>query len=145
MRRCAMSQKLVEYFNKQPRLGTLSTANKAGKVDVAYFGSPVMTDHKTVSMGLGNNRTLKNLQENSNAVYMIMEPGEKVTDWKGVRVYLKMTECHTSGRKLDEKRAEIAKKVGTETANKMIQAAVLFEVQEVRPMVDFGQTWEKSI
>jgi hypothetical protein len=78
-RRCAMSQKLVEYFNKQPRLGTLSTANKEGKVDVAYFGSPVMTDHKTVSMGLGNNRTLKNLQENPNAVYMIMEPGEKVT------------------------------------------------------------------
>jgi hypothetical protein len=140
-----MSQKLVEYFNKQPRLGTLSTANKVGEVNVAYFGSPMMTDTKTVSMGLGNNRTLKNLQENPNAVYMIMEPGEKLSDWKGVRIYLKMTECHTSGPKLDEKRAQIAKKVGAETANKMIQAAVTFEVQEVRPMVDFGQTWEKSI
>jgi hypothetical protein len=140
-----MSQKLMDYFNKQPRLGTLSTASKDGKVNVAYFGSPVMTDEKTVSMGLGDNRTLKNLQGNPNAVFMIMEPGEKVTDWKGVRVYLKMTECHTSGGKLDEKRAQIAKKVGAETANKMIQAAVTFEVQEVRPMVDFGQSWEKSI
>lgn len=140
-----MSQQLVEYFNKQPRLGTLSTANKAGEVNVAYFGSPVMTDHKTVSMGLGNNRTLRNLKENPNAVFMIMEPGEKVTDWKGVRVYLKMTECHSSGDQLDLKRAEIAKKVGTETANKMIHAAVTFEVQEIRPMVDFGQAWEKSI
>jgi hypothetical protein len=66
-------------------------------------------------------------------------------DWKGVRVYLKMTECHTGGRKLDQKRAQIATKVGAETANNMIQAAVTFEVQEVRPMVDFGQSWEKSI
>jgi hypothetical protein len=140
-----MSKSLMEYFNRQPRLGTLSTASKDGKVNVAYFGSPIMADEKTVSMGLGNNRTLKNLQENPNAVYVIMEPGEKVTDWKGVRVYLKMTECHTTGRKLDEKRAEIGKKVGAETANKMIQAAVTFQVQEVRPMVDFGQTWEKSI
>ena len=34
-----MSAKLMEYFNKMPRLGTLSTAGKNGKVDVAYFGS----------------------------------------------------------------------------------------------------------
>jgi hypothetical protein len=140
-----MSKKLMDYFNKQPRLGTLSTAAKDGRVNAAYFGSPFMADEKTVSMGLGNNRTFKNLQDNPNAVFVIMEPGEKVTDWKGVRVYLKMTECHTSGKKLDEKRAQIAKKVGAETANKMIHAAVTFEVQEVRPMVDFGQSWEQSI
>jgi len=53
-----MSEKLMEYFNKQPRLGTLSTAGKDGKVNVAYFGSPRMTDPKTVFMGLGNNRVL---------------------------------------------------------------------------------------
>jgi hypothetical protein len=140
-----MSQKLVEYFNKQPRLGTLSTVNKAGEVNVAYIGSAVMTDPKSVTMGLGNNRTLKNLQENPNAVYMVMEPGKKLPEWKGVRVYMKMTECHTSGKKLEEKRAEIGQKVGAETANKMIQAAVIFEVTEIRPMVDLGQTWEKSI
>ena len=28
-----MSEQLMEYFNKQPRLGTLSTADKNGKVD----------------------------------------------------------------------------------------------------------------
>ncbi len=68
-----MSKKLMEYFNKQPRLGTLSTAGKDGKVNVAYFGSPAMTDEKTVFMGLGKNRTFDNLKENSNAVCMIME------------------------------------------------------------------------
>ena len=139
-----MSAKLMEYFNKQPRLGTLSTANKDGHVNVAYFGSPRMVDEKTVFMGLGNNRTFANLQENPNAVYMIMEPGESLPEWKGVRVYLAMMDCQTSGEKLDQIRAAIAEKAG-EGAGKMIHAAVTFEVQEIRPLADFGQGWEKSI
>ena len=139
-----MSAKLMEYFNKMPRLGTLSTSGKDGKVNVAYFGSPRMVDEQTVFMGLGQNRTFANLQENPNAVFMIMEPGESVPEWKGVRVYLKMTECETSGEKLDQIRALIAEK-GGEKAAKMIHAAVTYEVQEIRPLADFGQGWEKSI
>ena len=139
-----MSAKLMEYFNKMPRLGTLSTSDKDGKVNVAYFGSPRMVDEKTVFMGLGQNRTFANLQENPYAVFMIMEPGESVPEWKGVRVYLKMTECETSGEKLDQIRALIAEK-GGEKAAKMIHAAVTYEVQEIRPLADFGQGWEKSI
>ena len=69
-----MSERLMEYFNKQPRLGTLSTADSSGKVNSAYFGSPRMVDGKTIFMGLGNNRTFANLQENPNAVFMVMEP-----------------------------------------------------------------------
>lgn len=139
-----MSAKLMEYFNKMPRLGTLSTSNKDGKVNVAYFGSPRMVDEKTVFMGLGKNRTFANLQENANAVFMIMEPGESLPEWKGVRVYLKMTQCETSGKRLDQIRALIAEK-GGEKAAKMIHAAVTYEVQEIRPLADFGQGWEKSI
>lgn len=140
-----MSGKLMEYFNKQPRLGTLSTADRAGNVDAATFGSIRMVDDKTVTMGLGNNQTFANLQENPNAVFVIMEPGKSVSEWKGVRVYLKMTECHTSGRKLDEKRAEIAKVIGPETAAQMIHSSITFEVQNVRPLADFGQSWQESI
>ena len=81
-----MNEKLMEYFNKQPRLGTLSTAGKDGRVNVAYFGSPQMNDPKTVFMGLGNNRTLANLKENPWAAYMIMEPGKTLSEWKGVRL-----------------------------------------------------------
>ena len=139
-----MSAKLMEYFNKQPRLGTLSTANKDGHVNVAYFGSPRMVDEKTVFMGLGNNRTFANLQDNPNAAYMIMEPGESLPEWKGVRVYLAMTDCQTSGEKLDQIRAAIAEKAG-EGATKMIHAAVTFEIKEIRPLADFGQGWEASI
>ena len=139
-----MSTKLMEYFNKQPRIGTLSTADKAGNVDVAYFGSPRMVDEKTVVMGLGKNRTFANLQDNPHAVYMIMEPGKSLPEWKGVRVYLTMTECQTSGEKLDQIKAAIAEK-GGEAAAKMIHAAVTFDIKEIRPLADFGQGWEKSI
>ena len=139
-----MSAKLMEYFNKQPRLGTLSTADKAGNVNVAYFGSPRMVDEKTVFMALGKNRTFANLQDNPHAVFMIMEPGESLPEWKGVRVYLTMTEYQTSGEKLDQIKQVIAEKAG-ESAAKMIHAAVTFEIKEIRPLADFGQGWEKSI
>ncbi|MEJ2730831.1 MAG: pyridoxamine 5'-phosphate oxidase family protein [Deltaproteobacteria bacterium] len=139
-----MSAKLMEYFNKEPRLGTLSTADKAGNVNVAYFGSPRMVNEKTVFMGLGKNRTFTNLQDNPHAVFMIMEPGESLSEWKGVRVYLTMTECQTSGEKLDQIKKIIAEKSGDRAA-KMIHAAITFEIKEIRPLADFGQGWEKSI
>lgn len=139
-----MSANLMEYFNKQPRVGTLSTASRDGKVNAAYFGSPRMIDEKTVVMGLGKNRTFANLQENPYAVFMIMEPAKTITEWKGVRVYLKMRECCTYGAKLEEMREQIAKIAGKAAAS-MIQAAVVFDIQEIRPLADFGQGWEKSI
>jgi len=139
-----MSAKLMDYFNKMPRLGTLSTANKAGKVNAAYFGSPRMIDEKTIFMGCGKNRTLANLQENPDAVFMIMEPGNSPPEWKGIRLYLRMIECETSGKKLDRLKAQIAEKAG-EAAAKMMHAAITFEIEELRPVADFGQGWEKSI
>jgi hypothetical protein len=139
-----MSERLMEYFNKQPRLGTLSTADSSGKVNSAYFGSPRMVDGKTIFMGLGNNRTFANLQENPNAVFMVMEPGKSIMDWKGVRIYVTMIDCQTSGKKLDQLKAAVAKNAG-ENAAKMMHAAVTFEIHEIRPLADFGQGWEKSI
>jgi hypothetical protein len=59
-----MSKKLMDYFNKQPRLGCMSTSDKNGKVNVACFGSPHMVDEKTVIMGISKNRTFENLREN---------------------------------------------------------------------------------
>ncbi len=139
-----MPSKLMEYFNKSPRLGTLSTADKAGNIDSGVFGSPHMTDEKTVVMGLGKNRTLANLQQNPHAVYLIMEPGATIMDWKGIRVYLKAQNIATSGPVLDTFKAQMAKVSGEEAA-KMIYAAVSFDVTEVRPLIDMGQEWEKSV
>ncbi|MDD3070496.1 pyridoxamine 5-phosphate oxidase [Methanoculleus horonobensis] len=139
-----MVSKLMDYFNKQPRIGLLSSANKEGKVDAAIFGSPMMLDEKTVVMGLGENRTFEYLQENPNAVYTIVEQGEAFMDWKGLRVYLKMKEYATSGETLEIYKKQVAKVAG-EDAAAMIHATVTFEVTEVRPLVDMGQGWEQSI
>ena len=57
-------KELMEMFNKYPRIGALATANKEGDVNVAVFGSPRMIDENTVVMGIGNNRTYRNLQRN---------------------------------------------------------------------------------
>ena len=139
-----MPSKLMDYFNNSPRIGTLSTADKTGNVDSAVFGSPRMTDEKTVVMGLGKNRTLANLQQNPHAVYLIMDSGATLMDWKGIRVYLKTKKIATSGPVLDTFKAQMAKVAGEEAA-KMIYAVVNFEVTEIRPLIDMGQGWEKSV
>ena len=139
-----MSAKLMEYFNKQPRMGVISTSSKDGKVDSAVYGSPQMIDANTVIVALARGRTFANLQENPNATFMIMEPGQGILDWKGIRVYLRMKEYATSGPQLDVYKIQAAKIVG-EQAAEMIRVLATFEVTEVRPLIDFGQGWEKSI
>ena len=139
-----MSGKLREYFNKQPRLGVISTSSKDGKVDCAVYGSPQMIDEKTVIVALARGRTFANLEENPHAVFMIMEPAAGILDWKGIRVYLKMLEYATSGPKLETYKGQMAKVVGKPAAD-MIAVLATFEVTEVRPLIDFGQGWEKTI
>jgi len=139
-----MTAKLFEYFNRQPRLGIMSTSSKDGKVDSAVYGSPQMIDENTVVVALAKGRTFSNLQENPNAVFMIMEPGSGILDWKGIRVYLRLLEYVTSGPQLDMYKSQMAKVVGEQAAD-MIKVLATFEVTEVRPLIDFGQGWEKSI
>ncbi|MGB9929467.1 MAG: pyridoxamine 5'-phosphate oxidase family protein [Methanosarcina sp.] len=151
-----MSADLMEYFNKSPRLGVLSTSSKDGKVNSAVYGSPHMIDEKTVLVATAQNRTFANLMENPYASYIVIEEPAASTeqnpniepptimDWKGIRVYMKMKEFHTSGQLLEMIRSQIANFAGEEAA-KIIYAAVTLEIYEVRPLVDFGQGWEKSI
>jgi hypothetical protein len=107
-----------------------------------------MVDEKTVIVAHAKGRTFANLLENPNAVFIIVEPGEGIGEgilgWKGIRVYLKMKEYATSGPQLDMYKDQAAKIVGKQAAE-MIQVLSTFEVTEVRPLVDFGQGWEKSI
>lgn len=139
-----MSSALEDYFNRRPRLGCLSTSNKQGQIDTAYFGSPVMVDETTIVMGLGNNRTFAYLQENPYGVFMVMEPGATLPQWKGIRLYVKMTDCYTSGAKYDSFKETMRKAAG-DAAAKMVHAVIYFTIYEIRPLADFGQGWEKSI
>ena len=138
-RRTAMDRKeVMELFNKRPRIGSLSTANRKGEVNVAIFGSPQMIDENTVIMGIGQNRSFTNLQENPKAVFIVVEPGETVMDWKGARVYLEAMDIETGGGFYEQIKENIAKSAGKGAAD-MIHAAVRFKITEVRPIVDMGR------
>ena len=128
-------RELMELFNKYPRIGALATSNREGDVNVAVFGSRRMVDENTVVMGIGNNRSFRNLQRNPKAVFIVMEPGETVMDWKGARVYLEAIDLATEGEFYDQTKQNITKSSGVQAA-KMIQAAVRFKITEVRPIVD---------
>jgi len=127
----------MELFNKRPRVGTLSPSNKSGDVDVAVFGSPQTVDENTIVMGIGKNRTFQNLQKNPKAVFIVMEPGETLMDWKGCcRVYLPAQTIETSGGLYDEIKTKIAAAGGGgEAAAKMIYAAIRFQVTDVRGLI----------
>jgi len=135
-----MTNALMDYFNRSPRIGTLSTAGADGQVDAAVMGSARMIDETTVIMALGPNRSLSNLQQNPHAVYMIVEPGASIGDWKGVRVYLVVRGIEESGPALDEYRRQVARVIGEEGAA-MLRALVRCEITEVRTLVDMGRPW----
>jgi len=138
MRRHNMNrQKLMTLFNKYPRIGTLSTSNKEGDVNVAVFGSPQMVDENTVVMAIGQNRSYRNLQKNPKAVFIVMEPGETAKDWKGARVYLEAVDLVTEGDFYNQIKQKLEKIAGKGAAE-MVHAAVRFKITEVRPIVDMG-------
>jgi hypothetical protein len=103
---------------------------------VAVFGSPQMIDENTVVMGIGRNRSFRNLQENPKAVFIVVEPGKTIMDWKGARVYLEAVEIEKGGGFFDEVKEGIAKAAGKAAAD-MIHAAVRFRVTEIRSVVEF--------
>ena len=140
-----MTGNLMVEFNKRPKLGVISTSNKRGEVDSAVCGSPWMVDEKMVVVGLTGGRTFANLQENPNAVYLIIwKQGEGIFDWKGIRVYLRMKEYVTSGPVFDDVKKQTTKKISEKAAD-MLKVFAKFEVTEVRPLIDLWQGWEKSI
>lgn len=126
---------VMEMFNRRPRIGTLSTADSRGEVNVAVFGSPQMIDENTVVMGIGRNRSFHNLQENPKAVFIVMEPGKTPMEWKGARVYLEAMDIETGGGFFDQVRENISKMAG-KAAGDMLHAAIRFRITEVRPIVD---------
>jgi hypothetical protein len=128
-------KELMALFNKQPRLGTLSTANKLGDVNVAVFGSPRMVDDHTIVMGIGNNRSFRNLERNPKAAFIVMEPGETPADWKGARIYLEAVDMETGGPFYEGIKQTISKQWGQATADR-VHAAIRFKITEVRPIID---------
>ncbi|WP_432822343.1 pyridoxamine 5'-phosphate oxidase family protein [Trichloromonas sp.] len=130
-------KRMRELFSRVGRFGTLSTADNAGRVNCAIFGSGRLTDEYTLILGLGGNRTLSNLKENPKAVFMFFEPGETLLAWKGARLYLDLAGIETSGAQFEEIVAEVTLTAGKMAASS-IRAAATFKIDEVRPIIDLG-------
>ena len=127
-------KQVMKMFNKKARIGALATANKNGDINAAVFGSPRMIDEDTVIMAIGDNRSFQYLQENPKASFIVIEPGESPTDWKGVRLYLELDSFERYGELLDSFRENIRKVAGDKSANAIV-AAIRFNVTDVRPLI----------
>jgi len=133
-----ITKDIIAQVNKPGRFGTLSTADAQGRPNVAYFGSPHLEQDGTFVVGLGKNRTLRNLESNPYAVFFCLEESAPVGfNSKGCRLYLKVREIQTTGARLEAIRDAIAKAAGPAAA-KMIAAAVVFDITEIRPLVAMG-------
>lgn len=132
-----INKEIIKIVNKAGRIGTLGTTNKMGQPNVAYFGSPQLSEDGTIKMGLGSNRTLKNLEENPLAVFFCVTESPVTFTTPGYRLYLKVREIQKEGPILDGVKKAIADNAGPEAA-KMIAAGVVFDVTEVRPLVAMG-------
>lgn len=132
-----IEQKVVESVNRPGRVGVLATADAEARPNAAYFGSPRLNLDGTLIIGMMNNRSLKNLEQNPFAVFFTVDKAPVDFQTPGWRLYLKVREIQRQGPVLDNIRDGIAKKAGEEAARR-IQAGVVFEVTSIRPLVDMG-------
>ena len=132
-----IAQDIFDIINKPGRIGVLATADKDGKPNVAYFGSPHLAEDGTLVMGMTDNRSVKNLEQNPLAVFFAISESPVTFQTPGSRLYLKVKAMEREGELIDNVKAAIAQHAGPEAA-KMITTGVAFEVTEVRPMVAMG-------
>lgn len=131
-----ISKDIFEIVNKPGRIGVLSTADQKGQPNSAYFGSLRLLQDGSVVLGLGNNRSLKNLEENPRAVLFCVTESPVGFQTPGVRLYLTLKGLEKSGSMFEDIRAAIAEHAGADAA-KMIVAAAAFEVTEIRKIIDW--------
>ncbi|CAG36881.1 pyridoxamine 5'-phosphate oxidase family protein [Desulfotalea psychrophila] len=81
--------RLQEYFAGQSGVGVISTANNKGEVNSAVYAKPHVTGKNSIAFVTRDKLTRANLQENVKANYLFIE---KEGDFKGIRLYLTMTE-----------------------------------------------------
>lgn len=101
------------------------------------LASPQLQENGTIVMGLGSNRTLKNLEENPRAVFICVDESPVTFTTPGYRLYVQAREIQKAGPVIDGVKAAIAEVAGADIA-KMIAAGVVFEVTEIWPLVAMG-------
>jgi hypothetical protein len=131
-----ISKEIFDIVNKPGRVGVLGTADKDGQPNVAYFGSLRLLQDGTVTLGMSNNRSLKNLRENPLAVLFCVTESPVDFNTVGIRLYLKVKEIQEQGPLFDAVKGGILKHAGEKAAG-IIGAAAAFDVTEIRGLVDW--------
>jgi hypothetical protein len=132
-----ISETVKKYASEAGKTSVISTANRAGETNIGVYGSPALINDETVAIMLGDNRTYRNLTENPYAAYLLILHGKTGMQTEGCRIYLKVREIEDGGKDFDDMKAVIKAKVGK--AADMLKHRVIFDVTEVRPILDFGQ------
>ncbi len=118
---------------RKPTMGFLATADGRGRCNAACIGSLQLSDRGTMTMFVGDNRTLRNLKENPSAVF-ITSTGGDIENVNGCRIYLEVTGIVEEGPVIEKGRAMMAEAVDGNVALEM-KAFVTFDVKEVRPLL----------
>jgi hypothetical protein len=130
-------QDLAELINARDRITTLGTSGADGTPNTAVIGSAFMADEDQLWIGLGDNRTAKNLRANPRAVLLVFRPGSTVLDWKGGRLYLELAALETEGERFDRMIERIRTTAGRFAARSIRQLAIC-RISEVRPLAELG-------
>lgn len=132
-----LTKEIIESINNPNRIGIVCTADADGKPNAACLGSLRIRDGKTLSVGSTGGRTLDNLKQNPHAMFFCISESPVTIKTPGYRIYLKVNEVQNEGPVLDQIRAELTERAGADAANR-IKTAIVFDVIEVRNMVDMG-------
>ena len=130
-----MTQELMEYFNKQPRLGTLSTADSNGKVNIAIYSKPHFTEEGTLAFIMRDRLSHHNLQSNPHAAYMFIKGS---TGYGGIRLHLdKIKESRDEELIGSMMRRNLTPEKDREAGEKFL---VYFSVSKVLPLIGGGKS-----
>lgn len=116
--------------------GVLCTSDGKGDVDAAVFGSAQLQADGRFVVALGDNRTLRNLQQNPKAAYIAYRAGKTLLDSKGVRLHLELEKCAAEGPLFDEALAQVELNAGKYAA-RLIKTVAIFRIDAVRPLIEF--------
>lgn len=121
---------------RKPTGGVLATADRKGRVNAAVIGSLQFSDRETMTMLIGDNRTLANLKRNPRACFLVAA-GEGTEDVRGCKLYLEVDDMVESGPVIDKGREMVAEASGIDSG-KAVKAFVTLRVVDVRPLVEVG-------
>ena len=120
--------KLQEYFAGQSGVGVISTANNKGEVNSAVYAKPHVTGRNSIAFITRDKLTRANLQENIKANYLFIE---KDRNFKGVRLYLTMTE-EVQDKELI---ASLSRRTSVDEGDSNERFLVSFNVERARALI----------